>query len=42
LEKEAYEIQPENETVGNLLSVYNFLEMTDKYKTLKAKKNKCF
>jgi tetratricopeptide (TPR) repeat protein len=38
LEK-AYEIQPENETVkSNLLSVYNFLEMTDKYKALKAKK----
>ena len=37
LEK-AYDIKPEDETVkSNLLSVYNFLEMTDKYKALKAK-----
>lgn len=38
LEK-AYELKPEDETVKtNLLTVYNFLEMTDKYKALKAKK----
>jgi tetratricopeptide (TPR) repeat protein len=38
LEK-AYAIDPANETViTNLLSVYNFLEMTDKYKALKAKR----
>lgn len=38
LEK-AYELDPKNVTVvDNLLSVYNFLEMTDKYKALKAKK----
>ncbi len=37
LEK-AYEIKPEDETVkSNLLSVYNYLEMTEKYKALKAK-----
>ncbi len=38
LEK-AYEIKPEDETVkSNLLSVYNFLDMTDKYQALKNKK----
>ena len=38
LEK-AHELAPENEAVSsNLLSVYNYLEMTDKYKALKAKK----
>lgn len=37
LEK-AIELDPENEVVkSNLLTVYNFLEMTDKYKALKAK-----
>jgi tetratricopeptide (TPR) repeat protein len=39
LEK-AYELDPANDAViTNLMSVYNFLEMTDKYKALKAKKN---
>jgi tetratricopeptide (TPR) repeat protein len=38
LEK-ALELDPKNEVViDNLLSVYNFLEMTDKYKALKSKK----
>jgi tetratricopeptide (TPR) repeat protein len=38
LEK-AYELQPDNESAKKtLLSVYNALEMTDKYKALKAKK----
>jgi tetratricopeptide (TPR) repeat protein len=38
LEK-AHEIDPANDAViSNLLSVYNFLEMTDKYKALKAKR----
>ncbi len=38
LEK-AHQIDPNNEDViTNLLSVYNFLEMTDKYKALKAKR----
>ncbi|WP_282787533.1 tetratricopeptide repeat protein [Flavobacterium croceum] len=38
LEK-AYELKPDDEVVkSNLMSVYNFLEMTDKYKALKAKK----
>ena len=38
LEK-AYDLKPEDETVRtNLMTVYNFLEMTDKYKALKAKK----
>jgi tetratricopeptide (TPR) repeat protein len=38
LEK-AHQIDPNNQDViTNLLSVYNFLEMTDKYKALKAKK----
>ena len=37
LEK-AYELQPENEAAKRtLMSVYNALEMTDKYKALKAK-----
>lgn len=37
LEK-ANELDPENDIVkSNLLTVYNFLEMTDKYKALKAK-----
>lgn len=37
LEK-AFELDSKNElVVDNLLSVYNFLEMTDKYKALKAK-----
>lgn len=37
LEK-ALELDPKNDlVVDNLLSVYNFLEMTDKYKALKAK-----
>lgn len=37
LEK-AIELDPANEVVkSNLLTVYNFLEMTDKYKALKAK-----
>ncbi len=40
LEK-GHELAPENEDVAtNLLSVYNFLEMTDKYKALKATMNK--
>ena len=39
LEK-GYELAPDNADVStNLLSVYNFLEMTDKYKALKAKIN---
>lgn len=38
LEK-AHELEPTNETVkSNLLEVYSFLELTDKYKALKAKK----
>ncbi len=38
LEK-GYEFDPKNDAViDNLLSVYNFLEMTDKYKALKAKR----
>src|SRR5690606_17014631 len=38
LEK-AHEIEPANQDViANLMSVYNFLEMTDKYKALKAKR----
>ncbi len=38
LEK-AYEIDPKNEAVlDNLMSVYNYLEMTDKYKALKAQR----
>ena len=37
LEK-AYQVAPDNDSVRtNLLTVYNFLEMTDKYKALKAK-----
>ncbi|WP_298117300.1 tetratricopeptide repeat protein [Flavobacterium sp.] len=37
LEK-AIELDPQNEVVkSNLLTVYNFLELTDKYKALKAK-----
>ncbi len=38
LEK-AYELKPDNEGVmDNLMSVYNYLEMKDKYQALKAKK----
>lgn len=38
LEK-AYELDPTNgPVIDNLMSVYNYLEMTDKYKALKAKK----
>ena len=37
----AYAIDPKNELViDNMLSVYKFLEMTDKYNALKATKNK--
>jgi hypothetical protein len=37
LEK-AYELQPDNDAAKKtLMSVYNALEMTDKYKALKAK-----
>ncbi len=36
--EKAFELDAQNEIVrSNLLSVYNFLEMTDKYKELKAK-----
>jgi hypothetical protein len=36
--EKALELDAQNEIVrSNLLSVYNFLEMTDKYKELKAK-----
>ena len=37
--EKVYELKPDTEgIVDNLLSVYNFLEMTDKYKALKATK----
>jgi tetratricopeptide (TPR) repeat protein len=37
--EKVYELDPKTDgVVDNLLSVYNFLEMTDKYKALKAKK----